>query len=142
MTAVMSSKVAENALCWWEGRSQRSRRANPATGRDSAESAEFAIFTIKGRFYTQSFRCPDTPNGSRDACHPERSEKFASRNFARRRRILPQAFRFRSGDFVPPTLSLQQAVSSKGSFDFATASQSEAVAPLRMTGSYSALLPS
>ena len=64
MTAVISRRVAEKALCWWEGRSQRSRRANPATGRASGESAEFAIFTIKGRFYTQTFRAPDTPNGS------------------------------------------------------------------------------
>src|ERR1700690_4677319 len=62
MTAVISSNVAEKALCWCEGRKRRIRRAKPRTGRISGESAEFAI---KGRFYTQTFRSPDTPDGSR-----------------------------------------------------------------------------
>src|SRR6185295_1748180 len=61
MTAVISSSVAEKALCWCEGRKRRRIRAKPRTGRASGESAEFAI---KGRFYTQTFRSPDTPYGS------------------------------------------------------------------------------
>ena len=47
------------------------RRTKPAQQtcepRDRSRfGAEFAIFTIKGRFYTQTLRCPDTPNGSCD----------------------------------------------------------------------------
>src|ERR1700690_3223096 len=61
MTAVISSSVAEKALCWCEGRSRRNRRANPRAGSASGESAEFAI---KGRFYTQTLASPDTPDGS------------------------------------------------------------------------------
>src|ERR1700730_6833911 len=69
MTAVMSSSVAEKALCWCEGRNKRSRRAKPRHGCASGESAEFAI---KGRFYTQTFGSPDTPNGSCGADTPVR----------------------------------------------------------------------
>jgi hypothetical protein len=61
MTADINSNVAEKALCWCEGRRNRSRRAKPWAGRPSGESAEFAI---KGRFYTQTLHCPDTRNGS------------------------------------------------------------------------------
>src|SRR6185369_13897356 len=52
MTAVMSSRVAENAVCWCEGRKRRTTRAKPRTWGASEGSGEFAI---KGRFYTQRF---------------------------------------------------------------------------------------
>src|SRR6202035_75600 len=70
MTADINRSVAEKALCWCEGRRNRSRRAKPWAGRTSGESAEFAI---KGRFYTQTLRCPDTRDGSWRCCHPERN---------------------------------------------------------------------
>src|SRR6266478_2842166 len=61
MTAVISNRVAEKALCWWEGRNCRSSRVKPWAGRPSGESAEFAI---QGRFYTQTLRSPHAPDGS------------------------------------------------------------------------------
>src|SRR5437870_12818388 len=44
MTAVISSSVAENALCWDDGRKKRDARAiKPEVGSPSGASAEFAI---------------------------------------------------------------------------------------------------
>src|SRR6266571_5459757 len=54
MTADISSSVAENTLCWWEGRSARSARRRKVNGGFGGGS-EAAIGRV-ARFYT-SFSC-------------------------------------------------------------------------------------
>src|ERR1700749_2318149 len=54
-------------------------RAKPRVGCASGEFTEFAVFAIKGRFYTQTFRSPDTPDGS---CSLSYSHRDGSRHLA------------------------------------------------------------
>jgi hypothetical protein len=59
MTAVITSSVAENAVCWCEGRNTRNPREKKLrrTGADFS-LAGWSEFGTQGRFYTRTVRAP------------------------------------------------------------------------------------